>query len=187
MVKTFKSAFESRSAKPLRSAEMTLRDFRGINVLLWLRYRFAPAALLLLVSISPGHAQVLSDFQGVWTINSKSAKQCTQASWKGPLENDHDGIFRITRQTVEYWESKCSVVRFRPEKSDSGTDRTATVDLACAGEGETWRTKEIWYLTRIDGRRVLVLGEVQRTEGQQSSRQAKPKAVPMFRTSLECK
>ena len=90
--------------------------------------------------------------KGCELSDSNSAKQCTQARSKGPLENDHDGIFRITRQTVQYWESECSVVLDFVLKSRMvdliGPQRLISHVLAKAKRGEL-RKFGIWRENRV--------------------------------------
>ena len=138
-------------------------------------------------TVQPVDAQVHPDFQGVWTANLGSS-QCTTNSWKGQGDNDSDAIFKVSKQRVEYWEANCSIVRFRAENAAGDTDRTATVDMECDGEGEVWRKRSIWYLAKIDGRKVLIEAETHRAEGESKrSRQARPHSTPRFSIALECK
>lgn len=61
-------------------------------------------------------------------------------------------------RSVGYFEYRCDVAAFRRLKSDV---RSAEVLLSCAGEGNTWRTRQIWNLQRLESRTMLVATRLQ--------------------------
>jgi hypothetical protein len=96
--------------------------------------------------------QVLSDFLGVWILGEADNNQCKASDWKA---QENDRLINVSSSSVEYWEDECKILSVK--RSTPGQyDTTVNVELACGGEGLTWRSKEIWALQTIDHRKMFV-------------------------------
>lgn len=88
-------------------------------------------------------------FRGVWRDISEGGS-CRQSDWGGPGHTDMN--IRIQARQVEYIESQC---KFASVKID--TQGAARIQLSCRGEGETYRSSQIWSVHEFHGYRLLVM------------------------------
>jgi hypothetical protein len=72
-------------------------------------------------------------------------------------------LINVSSSSVEYWESACKIVSVKRSTSNQ-YDSTVNVELACGGEGFTWRSREIWALHTIDNRKMFVATTVSRSQ-----------------------
>lgn len=90
-----------------------------------------------------------SAFVGEWISISDDAPQSCAA---GDFEkHENDAVIRITPKQAQYWESMCDL-RFL--KTEFGA---ASVAASCRGEGETWKSSEVWSRRTLFGRDLLIM------------------------------
>ncbi len=87
-------------------------------------------------------------FIGIWTLATETENQCKKSDWEN---NKNDGMASVAANSIEYWESSCKVLSVK--KLD---DSTYELGLTCRGEGQSWRSKEVWHMARIASRNQLV-------------------------------
>src|SRR5262245_47665056 len=128
-----------------------------------------------------------SDFLGVWISAADDENQCKRADWKGIGANESDRLIRTSLMELEEWESGCKVVSVKRPSYQYG--KTISVQLACGGEGMTWRSNEIWHVRTIDHRRVLVATTVNRSNARDDlgRRTNMVDSGPSVSVFLECK
>jgi hypothetical protein len=110
-----------------------------------------------------------SDFLGVWILAADDENQCKSADWKGIGANESDRLIRTSLRELEEWEGGCKVVSVK-RPSSYQYDKTISIQLACGGEGMTWRRNQIWHVRTIDRRRVLVATTVNRSNARDDLR-----------------
>lgn len=87
-------------------------------------------------------------------------------------------------RSVGYYERTCDVSAFRRLKSDV---RSAEVLLSCAGEGNTWRTRQIWNLQRFESRTMLVATTLQVSKAQPERKRSSGRMHDEIRVTLYTK
>lgn len=94
-------------------------------------------------------AEVPSEFRGVWTIAVGAYGECRKHDWDGDRRTD--AMMSVNAASIKHWESSCDIVSVKkPRKS------TVSLVLACGGEGMRWRSKEVWYVQKIQSHKQLV-------------------------------
>ena len=96
--------------------------------------------------------QALSDFIGVWILGDADNNGCKAEDWKG---HKNDRLINVSSSSVEEWEGVCKIISVKRSASYQ-PDKTLNVELACAGEGFTSRSKVIWAVQTIDNRKMFV-------------------------------
>ena len=139
---------------------------------------------------SAAAATLPREFSGVWIAADESRNECKRQDWKGVAASESDRLINITAKEREEWESGCTIRSVKASRAPSPGTRTADVDLSCGGEGMRWRSREIWHVQNVDGRKILAVTELRvtdyrtddgrRAESQQASE-------PSTRLFLECK
>ena len=122
------------------------------------------------------------EFTGVWTAAMEAENQCRRSDWNGDRT---DRLISVSPSQIQYWETSCKVDVVR--KLDDGA---AEVDLFCSGEGETWRSKELFHVQKIGSSRQLVSVSLKRfDERDQARRPIKNRAPQKMYVIiyLECK
>jgi hypothetical protein len=105
-----------------------------------------------LVPLASAAAQVPPEFRGVWILADKTGNECKATDWP-----TNDRLVNITSRDVEYLtELGCQLIARKIVNADAGGEQTAEVNLACSGDGSTWRSKEVWHITTVDSRKVLL-------------------------------
>jgi len=107
-------------------------------------------------------ANLPREFTGVWTAAMEGENQCRRSDWNGDRT---DRLISVSPSQIEYWETSCKVDGVR-----SLDDGAAEVDLSCRGEGETWRSKEIFHMQKIGSRRQLVSVSLRRFDERDHAR-----------------
>lgn len=111
------------------------------------------AVAVILLSAGTGLAQVSQEFVGTFVIPPQQ-----QGDPMSCGRDNNDGAVDISVRSVGAFEHQCDVATFRPLKSDP---RSAEARLSCAGEGNTWKTREIWNLQQVESRTFLVKTRLQ--------------------------
>jgi hypothetical protein len=129
-------------------------------------------------------AQIPSEFLGVYISAGATNNQCRRGDWKGQAQGEEPRLMRIAPRSIEYWESSCNYLGVKAQQAaDEGAGRSR-VSMTCAGEGETWRTTELWQVKTVDGRKILIMAELERDE-RNGPRRLKYKEPPLS-LFLEC-
>ena len=90
-----------------------------------------------------------SAFVGEWiSVSDEGPHSCAVGDFE---KHEYDGLIRVTPRQVLYWESMCDL-RFL--KSEFGV---ASIAATCRGEGETWKSTEVWSRRKLYGRDVLIM------------------------------
>ena len=110
---------------------------------------------LLLVS-SGIAANLPREFIGVWTIATDADNKCNKSDWKGVGANDSDALISVSAGSVEGWEDGCKISDVKLSGASFEDSQTAEVDLACSGEGMSWRSGKIWHVQTINARKHFV-------------------------------
>jgi hypothetical protein len=114
------------------------------------KYVFMLALAPLLVA--PAHAQraqIPKLFQGEWSYLAEgSSGACKRGDYE---KHENDGLMKVAVDSVGYWESYCEA------KSAKSADDVLTLDMACRGEGETWRETSVWTLKTLHGKETLIV------------------------------
>ncbi len=99
-------------------------------------------------------AELPAAFLGTWRVTNPTDSQCRAADVKGSAE----GHIVVRLGVVTYYESECQVVSVRPTRHSIEREPVSVAaDLACSGEGMRWRTRSLWHLETVDGRRLLAV------------------------------
>jgi hypothetical protein len=93
-------------------------------------------------------AEIPHQFRSVWTLATDAENSCTRGDWE---TNRNDGMISVAANSIEYWESSCSIQSAK--RLDGSTYELA---LTCGGEGESWRSKEVWHFKKVGSREQLV-------------------------------
>jgi hypothetical protein len=88
------------------------------------------------------------ELRGIWSALEGSSHECRKSEWEG---DRHDAMLSVEQGAVEYWESNCKLSSLR--KSDGSSYELV---LACSGEGQSWRTREVWRFVDAGTRKLLV-------------------------------
>jgi hypothetical protein len=96
-------------------------------------------------------ARLSSEFTGVWILANDENNQCRRTDWKGVAASANDRLVSITPRQIEMWEDGCTVIAVKPVRSQFHGGMTVSVNLACGGEGMTWRSYEVWHVQTING------------------------------------
>jgi hypothetical protein len=137
-------------------------------------------------SISPALAQdrgALSDFIGVWVRGDADNNKCKAEDWK---KHENDGLINVSSSSVEYWESGCKIISVKRSTSNQ-YDSTVNVQLACGGEGLTWRSREIWAVQTIDNRKMFVATTVSTSDERDDSGRRTNTTGPSVAIYLQCR
>lgn len=101
-----------------------------------------------------GFAQALPErFRGVWKYAEKEPDSCKQTDWKSAAHTD--GHINVTPRQIVYYESTCRYASIQTARSNDA-NAAVRVTLSCKGEGETWRSVQVWQVRKIGGRSMLI-------------------------------
>lgn len=89
---------------------------------------------------------------------------CRAADWD---KHENDGLMRITARSLEELEGRCDITSVKGVQNSD--NRTIDVNAACAGEGMTARSRQIWHTQTVLGRKMLVLVRVSTTDSRDDS------------------
>ena len=68
-----------------------------------------------------------------------------------------DALLSVSSLSIEFWEDGCKILNVKPLNVGAMQERmTAEIDLACSGEGMTWRERDIWHLQTINSRKQFI-------------------------------
>jgi len=123
-----------------------------VRRLLWM------AAAFITLSTGTSAAQVSQEFLGTFVIPPEQQGDPLSCG-----RDNNDGAVEISNRSVGYSEHQCDVSAFRSLKSGP---RSADVLLDCAGEGQRWRTRQIWNVQRVESRMMLVATTLQISKAQ---------------------
>jgi hypothetical protein len=145
------------------------------------------ASLLALASVA--HAANMPErFNGLWVAADVPARdKCQKEEPKG-REDDRpvDSMMSIGPEGVTYYELYCKIVssKILPGHNPKGDERNnLEVNLACKGEGMLWSAREIWHVSVIDSRRVLVVTALSQTNHREEKGKAQ-KLPSLITTSI---
>jgi hypothetical protein len=99
-------------------------------------------------------AQPPKSFLGVWAATSE--KLCRKTEWK---EHQRDDLLSVDARSANYYETTCDFASIKLLD-----DSTAEVAMSCAGEGETWKTREIWNVQKVGQQRLLTMVSLIRSD-----------------------
>lgn len=137
------------------------------------------AAAFVLLYASACAAQVLPEFLGTFVIPPEQQGDPLSCGRDG-----NDGAMEVGDRSAGYFEYRCDVSAFRRLKSDK---RSAEVLLSCAGEGNTWRTREIWNLQRMESRTMLIATRLQVSKPQPERKRGSGRMHDEIRVTLYTK
>src|SRR5262245_42743311 len=116
-------------------------------------------------------ADLPREYVGVWTAAMEGDNQCKKSDWNG---NRNDGMISVFPSQIDYWETSCKVDAVR--RQDDGA---AEVDLSCRGEGETWRSKELFHVQKVGSNRQLVTASLRRFDERDHARRPIRNRTPL--------
>lgn len=129
-----------------------------------------------LVCTSAFAAEVPARYRGVWINGAAQNQQCAATDWKPDGSSENDALARITAEGIREHESECKAQSVKTVAVDAGpnrmTDGPSTVVMACSGEGETWKVRETWSLSRVRNDEVLTAASLDK---------------PAIRTFIRCR
>lgn len=99
-------------------------------------------------------AQIPRQFHGVWAQTSDKA--CKPADWQA---HERDDLIQVETQSVNYWEGACDFASVK-----ALGENTSDLALTCNGEGETWKSREVWYVTKVAQQRQLITVSMSRSD-----------------------
>ena len=102
-----------------------------------------------LSSLSASAAEIPREFSGIWTPATDAENQCKKGDWES---NRNDGMISVANNSIEYWESSCRI-----QSAKRQDESTYVLDLTCGGEGQGWRSKEVWHFEKVGSREQLVV------------------------------
>jgi hypothetical protein len=96
----------------------------------------------------------------VWQLIESGESVCKASDWNS--DRHTDSHIKIEHRSIRYHESECRVRAVAKPKAqlDSGAIQ---VTLTCAGEGETWRSTQVWQTLDAFGREVLAKTEISKS------------------------
>lgn len=107
---------------------------------------FAP---LLIAPALAQKTQIPKSFQGEWSYLAQgSSGACKRGDYE---KHENDGLMKVAADSVGYWESYCEA------KGARMADDVLSLDMACRGEGETWREASVWTLKTLHGKETLIV------------------------------
>lgn len=115
---------------------------------------FICSAVLISLYQSAWAAQPPKGFLGVWAATSE--KLCRKSEWK---EHQRDDLLSVDARSANYYETTCDFASVKLLD-----DSTAEVAMSCAGEGETWKTREIWNVQKVGQQRLLTMVSLSRSD-----------------------
>jgi hypothetical protein len=142
---------------------------------------FAAFAVALALAMS-GHAsaaELPANFNGTWRIANPSDNNCRAADVKG--EDAPEGHLKVNPGVVLHYESACRIVAVKP--TQPARPETVEARFACTGEGMRWRSREIWHVETIDGKKVIVVTALGQTDNR-NARGKKESGRSVITTSI---
>jgi hypothetical protein len=137
------------------------------------------AAFVVLCAGTCAAAHVSQEFLGTFVIPPEQQGDPLSCGRDG-----NDGAMDVGERSVGYFEHRCDVSAFRRLKSDA---RSAEVLLSCSGEGNTWRTREIWNLQGVESRTMLVATRLQVSKPQPERKRSSGRMHDEIRVTLYTK
>lgn len=101
-------------------------------------------------------AELAHELRGVWIAAAATESLCGKGDWE---RNRTDEMISVGVNSIEYWESSCSV-----QSVKKLGDTTYELQSACGGEGLRWRNKEIWHFQKVGSREELVALSLDRSD-----------------------
>ena len=97
-------------------------------------------------------------FIDLWMGASPDKERSCSKTDDKDIEN-YDGFVRITSAEWKEWEAICGIRKVtKATQSEEGSN--AVVELACTGEGQKWRKRELWATRVLSGRKYLMKFEL---------------------------
>jgi hypothetical protein len=110
--------------------------------------------VLIAIVVSPARAaQMPLEFHGVFASGQGAA--CKKADLK---QHDRDDMISVEVQSIAYYEGSCDFASVRMLG-----EGTADVALTCSGEGETWKSREIWSVQKVRSQKQLIAVSMSRS------------------------
>ncbi|MDB5580466.1 MAG: hypothetical protein JWR80_5642, partial [Bradyrhizobium sp.] len=98
-------------------------------------------------------AQMPREFHGVFASGNGAA--CKKADLK---QHDRDDMISVEAQSISYHEGSCDFASVKPLG-----EGTADVALTCGGEGETWKSREVWSVQKVGSQKQLIAVSMSRS------------------------
>jgi hypothetical protein len=99
-------------------------------------------------------AQMPRDFHGVFASGEGAA--CRKADLK---QHDRDDMISVEAQSIAYHEGSCVFASVKVL-----SEGTVDVALTCSGEGESWKTREIWSIQKLRLQKQLIAVSMSRSD-----------------------
>jgi len=117
--------------------------------------KFLVSAIVILGFVHPiWAAQIPQSFSGVWAATSEKA--CRKSEWK---EHQRDDLLSVDARSANYHETTCDFASVKLLG-----DSTVDIAMSCAGEGETWKTREIWNVQKVGRQKLLTAVSMSRSD-----------------------
>ncbi len=142
------------------------------------------AAIVAAAPLPAAAADLPAPFLGTWRVANPTDSQCRKAGFDGASE----GHIVVKAGVIEQYESSCRIVSVRPTRKD--TDRepvSVAADLACSGEGMTWRARSLWHLETVDGKKLIAHTTLASDVRDDRGRRVKGRVLPTTTIYAECR
>lgn len=91
-------------------------------------------------------------FRGFWKLAGKTGNACPT-----PRMSLTSGVIQVEPGSWKGWESGCDLTRIEtPKETPPDGQSTIQVEMSCFVEANSYRSREMWQVRRIDGRSMLV-------------------------------
>jgi hypothetical protein len=105
-----------------------------------------------------------ASFAGVWIESGEKDNLCKAGDWEargsGSDPENRRRLSKVTSRSVEGWEFECNITDANGSKANDSERENAELSLTCSGEAMTWKSKQLWSVQTIDGRKTLLVARL---------------------------
>jgi len=103
-------------------------------------------------------AELPASLHGTWRVANPTGDQCRRDAVNAGAE----GHMTVTPGVVTHYESSCRIASARPTRMPDQERTSVVAELRCEGEGMRWRTRALFHLETVAGRKLVAVTTLSR-------------------------
>ena len=129
-------------------------------------------------------AELPASLHGTWRVANPTGDQCRRDAVKDAAE----GHMVVKPGVVAHYESTCRIASVRPTRMPDQERASVVADLRCEGEGMRWRTRALFHLETVDGKKLVAVTTLSHSgTSEMRGRRVKVLNVPTTTIYTECR
>lgn len=106
-----------------------------------------------IAAVPAAAAELPVSFHGTWRIANPAGNECRRVETGDAPE----GHMVVRPGVVAQYESSCRIASARPTRKPDAERASVFANLVCEGEGMRWRSRALFHLETVDGRKLVAV------------------------------